>query len=290
MRASRVFLPILFPIILTLISIFLALPPTSLSQNLVAWQKWMSTWVDRAGGLSLLFLLALLIILSYILVLLQLYKLPKAYTWDEMSKTIRHEIEELRQKVLAGLIKQDFERDYLNVQRNILALATRITLNRMHHLSSNWMSFDESTRSLWISSHQGFYSYMGRRRTFIIDSHKQGSCALAFQSRKVYICEDALKDKEVCFLDTVPDEKETLRALINIPIPEMPKNKKGTLQSLENHITGDSPLPFEIKAVINIDSPFKGVFKKQVIKKRIAELIEIGSMLLDVRLLPMERS
>lgn len=283
MRDKPLFCTFFFPIVLCLISVFLTIDPNNLSENFLAWQNLLSGLVGPYGGPGTLSLIAILILFINCFIFLRMWKLPKPLEWIEMSKTIRHEIDELKQKIEAGIPTSQFDREYTNVKRNILALATRVTFNRLHNLSSNWMSYNKHKELLSISAHQGFYSYMGRRRIFKIELNPKGSCALSFLEKRVYVIQDTLKNQTIQFLDTIPDERDSLRALINIPIPVMPEKQKASLETIENLVKGDSPLPFDIEAVLNIDSPFKGVFKKSVVQKRVAELIEIGSMLLAIK-------
>jgi predicted MPP superfamily phosphohydrolase len=219
--------------------------------------------------------------------------IPEPLKWGRMENTIRNEINELRvtvgKKPVLG--KRDFARKYEDVQRNILALAVRVTDDARHSLSCNWMDIkeDKNGRFLEVSTHQGFYSYLHKRRTFKLSGQgskgrEGGSCGWAFAQATVYLSPDTWNDPLIYFSETIPGEKLTLRSVINVPIPTIEEGVPYKEAEVEKAIKQGSRLPHQdIGAVLNIDSPFANIFSLELLAPRITRLILLGGLLLGVR-------
>ncbi len=219
--------------------------------------------------------------------------LPEPLKWGGMENTIGNEINELRVMVREKRIrsKADLDRKYRDVQRNILALAIHITEDTQHHLSSNWMDIkkDRKGRYLEISTHQGFYSYLHRRRTFRLHpqedrKREQGTCGWAVVHGIVYHSPDTWHDRRAYFSETTPGEKLTLRSLINIPVPIIEQGVEYKQATVERAVRRGKKLPYrDIVAVLNIDSPFVNIFSLERLAGRIARLILLAGLLLGVK-------
>ncbi len=225
---------------------------------------------------------------------LELPELPDQLTWRRMEDTIRNEINELRVSLRKRPCpcQEAFDEQYADVQRNILALALRVTDDPRHRLSSNWMDIHEDRNGhfLAVSTHQGFYSYLYSRRTFRLDAtgerkREGGSCGWAFAHRTVYLSRDTRNDPLIYFSETIPGEKETLRSVINIPIPIIEEGVEYQHAQVKEAVRQGRKLPHrDIGAVLNIDSPFANIFSRPRLADRIARLILLAGLLLGVRI------
>ncbi len=135
---------------------------------------------------------------------------------------------------------------------DILHLATRITDNPRHGLTSNYMHYFPDTKMLFIIGAVGPYSSLRLSRGFSPYSDKKsGSCGISFKENVVKIIPNALTSGEIYWL--YAQEKLILKGVINIPI------------SVDGSAVG----------VLNIDSPTSKVLGSEKCRKRIPMLKEL---------------